>query len=128
VGAVAADGVAVDNEHVRQQLRAGAVRVGAFRPVQPMLDERAVAVLQALPAVAAAATVLAHGLFVAPRADTVTVPRPSGPAEFVQPHVVDAEVVGDLVDHGDLHFLDDVLLVVAEVQQRVPVDRDGVRQ
>ena len=48
------------------------------------------------------------------------------PAQFVQPVVVDAEVVGDLVHDGDLHFLDHLLVVVADVQQGVAVDRDGV--
>jgi hypothetical protein len=66
VCAVASHGVTVHNERVRQQLWTDAVFVGAFRAVQPVVDERAVTVLQACPAFAA---VLAHGSFVAPRAD-----------------------------------------------------------
>jgi hypothetical protein len=41
----AADGVAVDDEHVRQQFWADAARLGAFRAVQWMANEGAVAVL-----------------------------------------------------------------------------------
>src|SRR6266536_4398958 len=48
------------------------------------------------------------------------------PAQLVQPGVVDAEVVGDLVYHGHADLLDDVLLGVADGQDRVPVDDDPV--
>ena len=37
----------------------------------------------------------------------------SSPAEFVQPVVVDAEVVRDLVDHRDRDLVDDLVLGVA---------------
>ena len=128
--AVAADGVTVDDEGMRQQLGAGAVLVGTFRAVQPMANERAVAVLQTRLAFATL-----HAAVLAPIADRSAMPRRLiaglgglGPAQFVQPVVVDAEVVGDLVHDGDLHFLDDLRVVVADVQQRVAVDRDGVRQ
>ena len=42
---VAADGFAVDDERVRHQLGADAVHLGAFRPVQPMANDGAVAVI-----------------------------------------------------------------------------------
>jgi hypothetical protein len=46
----------------------------------------------------------------------------------VQPVVVDAEVVGDFVDHRDPDLIDDLVVGAAHLQKRVPVDRDGVRQ
>src|SRR5690625_5904193 len=49
-----------------------------------------------------------------------------GPAQFVQALVVDAEVVGNLVDHGDGDLLDDVLGVVAHSQRGVAKDGDAV--
>src|SRR5688572_14758383 len=52
----------------------------------------------------------------------------SGPAEFVQAVVVDAEVVRDLVDDGDQHLLDDVVLRLADVADGLAVDHDPVRQ
>ena len=45
--------------------------------------------------------------------------RRSGVAEVVQPGVVDPEVVGDLVDHGDADLVLELLEGVAEVQQRL---------
>ena len=124
--AVAADGVTVHDERVRQQLRAGAVLVCALRTAQPVANDRAVAVFQA-----GLAFPTFHAPFIAPEADNFALPRRTvtglGPAQFVQPIVVDTEVVGDLVHHGDLHFFDDLLVVIADVQQRVAVDGDGVR-
>ena len=52
----------------------------------------------------------------------------SGPAQFFQPVVVDAEMVGDFVDHRDRDLLDDLVVGFADIQQRLAVDRDGVRQ
>src|SRR5690606_12653314 len=57
-----------------------------------------------------------------------TRPRESAPAEFVQPGVVDAEVVSDLVHHGDQHFLHHFVLGVAHRQDGLAVDRDPIRQ
>ena len=48
----------------------------------------------------------------------------SGPAELVEAVVVDAEVVGDLVDHRDAHLLDDLVLGDAHGHDRLAVDRD----
>ena len=52
----------------------------------------------------------------------------SGPAELVEAVVVDAEVVGDLVDHGDPHLLDDLGLVAAsrQIGRRNTVMRSGI--
>lgn len=52
----------------------------------------------------------------------------SAPAELVQPGLGDAEVVRDLVHHGDRNLVDHLVLVGADVQQRVPVHGDPVRQ
>ena len=52
----------------------------------------------------------------------------SAPTQFVQPVVVDAEVMGDLVDHRDRDLLDDLSSSLADLEQRVAVDRDGVGQ
>ena len=70
VRAVAADGVTVDDERVRQQLGAGAVLVGAFGAVQPMANERAVAVLETRLAFATF-----HAAVLAPIADRSAMPR-----------------------------------------------------
>ena len=91
---------------------------------------RAVAVIQACPAVA---TACAHTPFIAPAAAKIGLPRPqctgfSGPAQFFQPVVVDAEMVRDFMDYGDRHLFDDLVFGIADVQQRFAVDRDGVRQ
>ena len=48
--------------------------------------------------------------------------------ELVQPVVVDAEVVRDLVHHRDRDLLDDVGAVVADGQGGQPEDRDAVGQ
>ncbi len=103
--------------------------LGAFGAKESMMDERAVAVLQAQ---TAGAALIGHMPFLAPAGDEIGLPRgivgtASAPAEFVQSIVVDAEVVRDLVDHCDGHFVDDLLLAVTEVQQRLAVDGDGVR-
>src|SRR3954466_6942605 len=52
----------------------------------------------------------------------------SSPAELVQAVVVDAEVVRDLVDDGDRDLLDDLVLGLADVTDRQPVDHDPVGQ
>ena len=52
----------------------------------------------------------------------------SAPAELVQPLVVDAEVVGDLVDDRGRDLLHHVVLGVAHAQGRVAVDGDAVGQ
>lgn len=120
--ALAADGLAVDAEGVHH-LRGGAVVLGALDAVTDVVDDSAVAVLEPRPTLPA---LDAHCPVVALCADNWRMPR-SGPAEFVQAIVVDAEMMGDLVDHGDRHLIDDVLVAVADVEHRVPVDRDGVR-
>ena len=53
--------------------------------------------------------------------------RRSGPAQLGQPIVVDAEVVGDLVDDRHAHLADDVVLRAADAADRHAVDRDAVR-
>src|SRR5689334_10887549 len=45
----------------------------------------------------------------------------SAPAEFVQPFVVDTEVVGDLVHNRYGHLLDHVVVGFADGQDRVAV-------
>ena len=94
--------------------------------------------------------VAAHGLFITPSADNPRLPRPNclglvlapvlaplrsslarafgrlRPAEFVQTVVVDAEVMGDLMDDGDRHLVDHLGLGLADVEQRLAVDRDRV--
>src|SRR4051794_675535 len=52
----------------------------------------------------------------------------SSPAEGVELVVVDAEVVRDLVDDGDGDLLGHLVLVLAHVADRLPVDHDPVRQ
>src|SRR3954452_12533810 len=52
----------------------------------------------------------------------------SAPAELVESVVVDAEVVRDLVDDGDGDLVDDVLLGLADVADRLAIDHDPVRQ
>ena len=42
--------------------------------------------------------------------------------------VVDPEVMRDLVYDGDPDFVDDLLVRVADRQNRVPKDQDSVRQ
>ena len=109
--------------------RSGAGVVGAFRAVPDMVDHGAVAMLQtgcALPALDG------HSPLIALRADKTwlprLLPRDLAPTQFVQPLVIDPEMVRDLVDHRDRHLVDHVGLAVAEIQQSLAVDRDGVRQ
>ena len=45
----------------------------------------------------------------------------------MQPFVVDAEVVRDLVNDRDRDLLDDLRFGIAHIQQRASVDRDRVR-
>src|SRR6202048_2985147 len=52
----------------------------------------------------------------------------SSPTQFVKPLVVDAEMMRDLVDHRDRDFVDDLILVFADLEQRLAVDGDGVGQ
>src|SRR4029453_9535936 len=59
---------------------------------------------------------------------TLGAERPSVPAQFVQPLVADPEVVGDLVDDGDRHLVDHVVLGLADVADGFAVDHDPVRQ
>jgi hypothetical protein len=91
--------------------------LGALRTSARVKDDRAVAVFQAGTALPAFGT---HGAFIAPRDDKTSLPRGRlgrlSPAQLVQPVVVDAEVVGDLVDDGDRHLVDDLLLRVALLQ------------
>src|SRR3712207_5855867 len=54
--------------------------------------------------------------------------RALGPAEGVELVVVDAEVVRDLVDDGDRDLLGHLVLVLADVADRLAVDHDPVRQ
>jgi hypothetical protein len=96
--------------------------LGALRPLQDVMDDGAVAVVEpgsTPPAVAV------HGPFIAPSADDPRLPR-LRPAEFVQAVVVDAEVVGDLVDDGDGDLVDDLVLGFADIQQGVAINRDRV--
>ena len=50
------------------------------------------------------------------------------PAQFAEPVVVNAEMVGDLVDNGAADLLGDLLLVAADRANRLPVDGDPVGQ
>ena len=104
-------------------LGAVAVRFGALRPQPGVVHEGAMTVQQTVLAVAAPR---AHVPFIAPRADESTSARVSCPPKFVQPVVVDAEVVRDFVDHRHRDLLDDLVLGVADVEQRIAVDRNGV--
>ena len=109
-----------------RQLGRDAVILGALRPLQRVPDDGAVAVLQTGPAPSAVAVVCSsrkrliapHGLFIAPRADKPRLPRPLRlrPAEFVESVVVDSEVMGDLVNDGDRHLVDHLVLGLADVQ------------
>ncbi|BCO33647.1 hypothetical protein JMUB5695_00078 [Mycobacterium heckeshornense] len=80
----AADGVAVHDEVVRYQLRAGARVLGALRSAQAMTNDGAVAVIQASLAVAAAGV---HGPFLALWADKSVAATPENrdlsPSQFV---------------------------------------------
>ena len=46
----------------------------------------------------------------------------------MQTVVVDPEVMRDLVDHRDRHLLDHIGLAIADLQQTLRIDRDGIRQ
>src|SRR5690625_3898853 len=52
----------------------------------------------------------------------------SAPAQLVEAGVVDAEVVGDLVHHGDRDLLDDLLAALADPQGGAAEDGDPVGQ
>ena len=52
--------------------------------------------------------------------------RRQRPAELVEPVVVDAHVVGELVDHRDADLLDQLVLVLALGAEGEAVDRDDV--
>ncbi len=71
-----------------------------------MVNHGAVTVLQTGSALSA---FKAHGPFLALRTDKSAVPR-SRPAKLVQAVVVDAEMVGDLVDHGHRDLVDHLVL------------------
>ena len=128
-----------------QHLGCLAVRLGALGPIRRVVNDGAVTVLQPRPTVAAArlsaprVRTTGHEPQFLARADAKCPETAAcrghlrllvglSPAEFVQSVVVDAEVVGDLVDHRDRHLVDNFFLGVAALQQRLAVDRDGVRQ
>src|SRR5947209_12917271 len=48
------------------------------------------------------------------------------PAQLPQPGIVDAEVVGNLVDDGAAHLLHDLLLAMGDGADRAPIDGDPV--
>ena len=121
LSAAAADRLAVDGERMHD-LGHGAALIGAFRPLQRVMDDGAVAVVESG---STPPTVVVHGPFIALWADNPWLPR-LRPAEFVQTIVVDAEVVGDLVDDGDGHLVDHLLLRPADVQDGVTIDGDLV--
>src|SRR5213593_1591970 len=50
------------------------------------------------------------------------------PAKLVQPSVVDTEVRSDLMSGCDRYFLNHILLVTADVEDRLAIDGDPVRQ
>ena len=102
--------------------------LGALRPPQRVLDDGAVAVVES---VSTPPTILVHGPFIALPADNPRLPRwliasGSSPAEFVQTLVVDAEVMGDLVDDRDRDFVDHLGLRLADVQKGLAIDGDRV--
>ena len=112
-----------------------------------MFDDGAVAVVESI---STPPTILGHGPFIALPADNPRLPRGSSrlgfvltpvlaalrsslavasglsPAEFVQPLVIDAEVMGDLVDDRDRDFVDHLGLGLAEVQKGRAIDGDRV--
>ena len=90
-----------------------AVVLGAFRPIPGVMNDGAMAMLEPRQTLAALRT---HGPLIAPRGDEAWLPRGLSPAEFVQPLVIDPEVVCDLVDHRDRHLVDDFLLVLADIE------------
>lgn len=110
-------------------LRRGAVELGAFLPLQTMVDGGAVAVVESG---LTPPTVGVHGPLIAPSPGNPSMPRGRGtglsPAEFVQPLVVDAEMMGDLVDDRDRDLVDHLLLGFADVENGLAVDGDLVGQ
>ena len=70
--AVASDGVAVDHQGVQHQFRAGAAVFGALRTVQPVANQRSVAMCHSGMALAAA---FAHCSFLALQTDRASLPR-----------------------------------------------------
>jgi hypothetical protein len=101
-----------------------AVGLRALETEPHMGYDGAVAVFQT---VAAPLTVITHAQFITPDAGELPAAR-SGPAEFVQSLVVDAEVVRDLVDHRYHDLVDDLVGGLADVQKGVAIDRDRVWQ
>src|SRR6476469_3652848 len=67
---------------------------------------------------------VAHGAMLTVSDDSVKL----SPAELVQPSVINTEVVGNLMNDRDRDLLDHVLLVVADVEDRLAIDGDPVRQ
>ena len=107
-----------------------AVDVGAFQPLQRVVDDGAVTVVE-FPSTPA--TVLLHGPLIAPPRDNPRLPRPVhsqalslSPAEFVQAVVVDTEMVRDLVDDRDRDLVDDLVLCLTDVQKGLPINGDRV--
>lgn len=74
---------AVDAEGVPKVLGAGATVLSALRPLQRMIDQHAVAVVEARPAVTAPCI---HAPFLALDSDKSALPRPPAPAVQPQPH------------------------------------------
>lgn len=52
----------------------------------------------------------------------------SPPPELVQPGVIDSEMVGDLMDHGDSDFLHHLFWCGAYLAYFPPIDEDLIRQ
>src|SRR5262249_31072517 len=50
------------------------------------------------------------------------------PAQFTEPVVVNPEMVRDLVDDSPAHLVGDLLLAAGDRADRLPVNRDAVRQ
>ena len=115
--AAAADRLTIDVECVRDAFGAITAVLGALRPPPRVVDERVVAVLQASTARPAIGT---HGPFIAPADDKALLPRGrracSSPAQLVQPLVINAEVVCDLVNYGNRDLIDDFFLGVTRLQ------------
>ena len=99
-----------------------AVGLRALEPKPRVEDDGAMAVLQT---VAAPLTVIAHAQFITPDAAESRAAR-SGPAEFVQFVVIDAEVMRDFVDHRHRNLVDDFVVGMADVQEGVAIDGDRV--
>src|SRR4029077_21265403 len=52
----------------------------------------------------------------------------STPTKLVQFRVINTKVMGDLMHDGDRHFLDNIFRGFADPQDRLPENRDPVRQ